>query len=302
MAGQIRFSDPPTTPEQQVDLLKSRGLIIDNDKTAAKFLSSVNYYRFCGYALNFEIFEDRKRTHRYKPDTNFRDIVAVYEFDSELRTILFSFIEHIEVAFRTAVCLELSLKYKNPHWYLDKNMYALNIFRYDDFISNCKEEFEGSKEIFAVSYKDKYDEPKMPPSWMLAEIISLGKWSKVFSGLKNLGDQKIIARRMNTTPFYLKSWMHGISFLRNLCAHHCRIWNRNFTTQMKITDRQLNSLESHEHLAAYCTVMADLLTSLERKSAFRDSLIKLFSDYPSIPINKMGFAENWQNSDIWRCF
>ncbi len=300
MSSRIPFTKPPTTPECQVQLLRSRGMAIEDEHTAVRFLENVNYYRFCGYALHFEIFENRTRTHQYKKGSSFNDVCTLYEFDSELRTLLFSSIEHIEVAFRTAVCLELCLGYNDSHWYLKKDVYNLSVFSYDVFIDGCRKEFFRSREIFVQSYKDKYSTPELPAAWMLTEVLSIGKWSKIFGGLKNTDDQKAIARRMNATPWHLQSWMHSISYLRNLCAHHCRIWNRTFQIRVNLTKRQKQSVVYPTKMAALCTVMADLLTTLGRKEAFKNQLIELFEKYPGVPILKMGFTDNWKMGAIWR--
>jgi len=80
-------------------------MIVDAPAVAAEFLNAVSYYRFSGYALHFEYFENGERTHKFKPGTTFANVVRLYDFDSALRTILFSFIEHVEIAFRTALFL-----------------------------------------------------------------------------------------------------------------------------------------------------------------------------------------------------
>lgn len=294
----MKFPKPATTIDEQIDKLRSRGMIIDDLASARDFLNAVSYYRFSGYALHFEYFKDGERTHKFKPNTIFSNVVKLYNFDSALRTMLFSFIEHIEIAFRTALCDELSLKYKNPHWYLEKTLYNPLKFKYENFTEDCMAEFSRSREIFVQSYKQKYSD-ELPPSWMMAEILSIGKWSKVFGGLINRSDQDAVADRFHAPAWRLQSWMHGLSFLRNLCAHHCRIWNRNLPITPNLTKRQKISVVYHDRLAGACTIMADLLTPMRRKDALKNQLVDLLANNEEVPLIKLGFADNWPESPIW---
>jgi len=113
-----------------------------------------------------------------------QQVVYLHEFDSKFRTLLFSCIEHIEIAFRTAICLELSLRYKNGHWYLDKALYDPNRFKYDEFIADCRKEFNRSREVFSTAYKENYSKPELPPCWMLRNP-SIGKWSKLSAAARS---------------------------------------------------------------------------------------------------------------------
>jgi abortive infection bacteriophage resistance protein len=299
MNNRTPFKKPPTTPAQQVALLCSRGMIVSDIAQAESFLTKVNYYRFCGYALHFEVMQNGIRTHQYKPDVRFEDVCMLYEFDSELRTILFSSIEHIEVAFRTAICLEMALATKDSHWYLQPGLFNTS-FNHQQLLDDAQSEFDRSREVFILSYKQKYCAPALPPAWMLTEILPLGKWSKIYSGLKFRDNQKGIARQLNTSYFHLQSWMHGISFLRNLCAHHSRIWNKTFPILVNLTERHKQSVLYHDRLAGFCTVMADLLTTLGRKGEFKRQMGDLFKKYPGVPIAKLGFKEQWDEGATWK--
>lgn len=300
MTSKVPFQKPPTTPAEQVRLLKSRGLSVSDDRFAAEFLSQINYYRFCGYALHFEHFQNRERTHRYKAGSRFEDVVSLYEFDSELRTLLFSYVEPIEVLFRTAVCSELCLRHRDSHWHLNRALFDESVFEFDRFLDDCKKEYSRSREIFVQAYRAKYSTPELPAAWMMTEILSIGKWSKIFGGLKYNEDKKAIARCMNATPWHLQSWMHSLSYVRNLCAHHSRIWNRTFQIRVNLTKRQKQSILNPARLAAHCTVMADILAGLGKRQGFKQQLVDLFARYPVVPIEKMGFKPDWHRGEIWQ--
>lgn len=87
-----------------------------------------------------------------------------------------------------------------------------------------EEWIESAKELFISHFYETYSAPKYPPSWMIAETLSFGTWSRVFSNLR-LKDQKEISNIFNINkPEILAGWFHTLTVLRNFCAHHNRIW------------------------------------------------------------------------------
>lgn len=284
----FQFNKPPISLAEQVDLLRGRGMKISDKRNAEQFLLRLNYYRFSGYALHFEIFKDRKRTHQFKSDCTFEEVVELYEFDSQLRALLFHYIELIEVAFRAIICYELATRTNDPHWNLDRKNYNKR-FNFTRLLDDCRHEYDRSDEIFIKSYKQKYGKESLPPTWMMSEILSIGLWSLIYKNLTDTEAKKVIAVYFNTKPYFLESWIHSISVLRNLCAHHCRIWNRNFTILPRLHDYQKCLVSNDRKLAALTTVIQHLLTSIERNILFEKDLQSLLETFPLIPRDKMGF-------------
>lgn len=299
MNNTIKFAKPPTTFKQQITRLTSRGMVISDISKAENFLTQVNYYRFCGYALHYEIFVNGIRSHQYKAGTCFEDVCLLCEFDSKLRNLLFLAIEPIEVAFRTTVCHEMAITYNDAHWYLNLKLFTPQ-FEHNKLLADIQVEFDRSNEVFVQSYKSKNYSPALPAAWMLTEILPLGKWSRMYGGLASKDDQRVIAKRFNAKAYYLRSWIHSLSFLRNLCAHHSRIWNKTFPILPNLTDKQNQSVLHIDRLAGFCTVMADLLSVLGKKDNFRHDLQKLFNLYPQVPVSKLGFADGWEKGPIWK--
>ena len=95
-----------TTIEQQLEVLKNRGMRIDiNEEKAKEILSDIGYFRLGFYCFPFETtYPNRKnRTHQYKQGTKFSDIVSLYYFDVDLRNILSKYLNRIEINFRTNI-------------------------------------------------------------------------------------------------------------------------------------------------------------------------------------------------------
>jgi len=104
------FVKQPTSIPEQIDILKSRGLIIDNEELTILYLSNVSYYRLGEYWFSMQ---SDKENHIFKDGAVFSDVIFLYEFDRELKILLFDVIERIEISLRTKLIYHLSHEY-NP--------------------------------------------------------------------------------------------------------------------------------------------------------------------------------------------
>jgi abortive infection bacteriophage resistance protein len=115
----MRFTKPPLSFEAQVDLLIDRGMEIADRTRAKRYLAHLNYYRLAAYWLPFE--QDHP-THRFRPGTNFDQVLEHYIFDRELRLLVMDAIERIEVSLRTNWAYTLSHSY-GPHAHLQRDLF-----------------------------------------------------------------------------------------------------------------------------------------------------------------------------------
>ena len=221
-----QYSKPPLTITQQVDLLSSRGLVVINKFNAENFLSQVNYYRFSAYCLPFEI-----KRHQFEPRVTFEQIQQLYEFDRRLRFLIDEALEVIEISFRTAMAYYLTHQY-GAFVHEDTSKFY-STFDHAAWIAKVHEETERSKETFIDHYKTKYDGfPKMP-LWMSVEVISFGALSQLYHSLLR-PDQIALARNIGLHSSVLSSWLHTFTYIRNMCAHHSRVWNRELAIAMTV--------------------------------------------------------------------
>lgn len=264
-------------------------MVISKPEDAAGFLAFFNYYRFSGYALHFEHFENGQRAHSFKSDTTFERVVRLCEFDSELRGFFFPYLEKIEIAVRTVLCAELALKYGDSHWFLKSDIFCTDRFDHQKMLEDCRAEFRRSQENFAESYRQKYSAPELPPSWMIIELLSFGKIAKIYASLKNRNDKKMIAQKFNSSPKDFESWLHSLAVFRNLCAHHARIWNRHFSICARLP-AEINAKQTKTgRLAMLFHVCQRLIDAFEQKNRFKIGFEELLARYPQIPLHKMGF-------------
>lgn len=292
------YDKPPLSIEQQINLLESRGLIIPDRNEAIHFLSGVSYYRLSGYTFVFEDLIQGKRSHQFHKGTIFNDIIDLYNFDRELRLLFMDAIERIEVAVRTQVCLKLALTYNDSHWYNQKNLFSSH-FNHDKFLNECKSEFNKSNETFVCHYKNQNYSPALPPAWMIIELLSLGTWSVLYKNLAQRSDKKQIADAFDLSFVELRSWLHSLTYIPNLCAHHARLWNRHFTITPDIKSKYKEYLTPNYTFAAQAAMMHIMLSVIVPNSTWHYRLIKLITDNLDIDPLRMGFKTNWHKDLFW---
>jgi len=296
MNNNLKYVKPPLSINQQIGLLEKRGMLIENHDFAYQLLDNTNYYRFSGYALYFEVYQNGKRTHQFKPGTTFKKVANIYAFDTALRKLFSEYLEKIEISFRTRFVHELSFKYKDSHWYMNKGLF-IQKFDYNKFIEDCRSEAERSHETFIRHYKKKYTIPELPASWMMTEIISFSKWSLVYKSLLKREDKKRVSDNFNCSPVELESWMHGLSVLRNFCAHHCRIWNRKIPVPLKLRKKDLMIISNYYKIASYVIIMQRILETIDPEDSFLHNFCELIRKNPSINVKAMGINSK---HEFWR--
>lgn len=295
---------PAKTILEQITLLKTRGMIFRDEQIASKFLSNVSYYRLKGYWWDMQT---DFANHLFAPDTYFEDVVARYSFDRDLRIILFDAIEYIEVALRTKMIYHLSLRYSSL-WYLESNLFD-NSMAHTSFLEELKREFERSKEPFITDQRERYPDNDAD-SWKILEVVSLGTLSKLYKNLHHqLPEKKIIANQLGFNfSRELSSALESISFVRNIIAHHSRLWSRHMVkTPREQLDNPLGAWLSIRLTQAQVTKpflvitsMVYLCNTISPTHQIKSKLLDLFANNPTVPIYKLGFLNNWQMQPIWQ--
>lgn len=282
----------PKTIDQQVQILIDRGLKINDVELAKKFLNQVNYYKFSGY---FKLFS---HNDVFDTNTTFESIVEVYNFDCELRKLLYSVLGYVEVLIKTQLALNLSL-HINATWYLDKNN-----FLDEDRFNSLQNELNDcitrkySKEPFIKHFQGDY-----LPIWVLVEIMSFGNISMMYANLIDTNKDLICKDYLNINKVYLKNYLYVLSNLRNSCAHQGRIFGKEFELAPKVSNRDktmlltsnINVNNSNHKLFIYIFIIIKFIKDDNVKEKIINNFKLLFSDYPNIDIEKIGFVNNWES-------
>ncbi|MBA2654816.1 MAG: Abi family protein [Gammaproteobacteria bacterium] len=294
-----KYTKLPLSVEDQVSFLKQQGLIINNLAYASQILEAVSFYRLSGYTLPF------KEPHtlgprKFKTSVTFELIWHIYQFDKELRLLVSDAIEAIEIAFRTSLVNKMSILY-GGHWYLEKHHFK-NPKQHSLFIKAVDQIIRDKSEVFIKHYYEHYSNPFYPPVWMLAECLSFGTCSKLFRNLKSVADKKSISEIFQQHPTVIDSWMASLTYTRNLCAHHSRLWNRWFVISPLLPKNdpvasRIGVKDFSFYRVAY--ILDKLITSFSVNSSWKKRLNKLFDNYPDVPFHMMGFSKEWGKDSFW---
>lgn len=218
------YTKPPLSFADQLRLLESRGLTIPDQELALSHLSSISYYRLSAYWHSFLKRDPQGRvTGVFEAGTDFDQVMQLYEFDRHLRLVVMDAIERIEVHIRTLVTYHLGHQY-GAFGYTDPSNFHPR-FNHADWLTKLESETRQSKDVFVEHFKSKYAGFPTLPIWMSTEVMSLGSLSFCYTGLKNQ-DKQWIAMQLDIHHKRLKDWLHTLTYIRNICAHHSRLWNR----------------------------------------------------------------------------
>lgn len=244
------YSRPWKSFEEQLSLLESRGLSEADRIWALAWLRRVGYYRLSAYWYPFRVFRHEQcaetgrilsvRTDEFVPDTAFSDAVELYLFDRRLRVLLADALERIEVSLRVEVAYRLGEADTFAHL-SEANFHPTFRARLDPrtrrtAFESWQQKYEGlvqrSREDFVKHYREKHG-PDLP-LWVAIEVWDFGAVSQLLAMMK-VPDQAAISMRFGLSDWKaFGSWIRALSYLRNLVAHHSRVWNRNMVSQPKM--------------------------------------------------------------------
>ena len=290
------------TFEEQLGILKQRKLIISNDSFVLSKLKHINYYRLSAYFLPFQYPKNSENENIFLPNTSFENILSSYYFDAELRKIIFEAVESIEIYFRTQIAYFHSLKYDAFGYLKLENFRENKADKFQELQDDILKERTRSKEFFIKHFKKKYNSVDLP-IWSVVEIISFGSLSKFFMILKEEEQNQVIQNihGINKVVFY--KWFHALSGVRNICAHHSRLWNRTLGVSFEVPrglDSFENIKESRNKVFFALSVIEYLLTCIgEDEVDFKTKIKNLIKKYPKVKLESMGFIENWEQNPIW---
>lgn len=310
------YTKSPLPFADQIRLLESRGLTITDKDKALCFVQQISYYRLSAYFLPYQSSKDT-----FIPGTTFDQIIQTYSFDRDLRLLVFDCIERIEIAIRTQVVYQMSLYYNDSHWQDNRSLFVSPYYNkvgtlvdpYSDLqaiISKAKT--ARTPEVYIRHYTNQYDTPANPPAWMCFELLTIGELSHIYRGLGNNADKSRIAQFFDLHPTVFTSWLHSITYVRNICAHHARLWNKDLAIEphilLKPKGRWVSTaFENNKRVFYFLCVLQYLLHRANPENNLTAKLEALFAKYPSIPIQYLGIPSDeqgsmldWKSEDLWR--
>lgn len=312
------YTKPFLIIEQQLDLISSRGLLIHEYNYAADYLKNIGYYRLSGYWYPLResslLEADRIVGDRFREGASFSQVIDLYTYDKHLRLLMLDALERIEIALRTDITLQMG-QY-SPWAYRESDKLdqkftndiapGFTESRFSTFVSRFDDMVNRSKSDFVDHFKRKYSDPL--PIWAAVELWDFGMLSVFLSGMK-YRDKRDVARRYNIRPEILPSWVRTLADVRNICAHHGRLWNRTLVSQPKTSGIEIDDLKhinegfAREKIYSAVAITRHLQRILNPSSTWVDSIISLNESFPTAPgisFKQMGYPDNWLELDLWK--
>lgn len=276
----------PATYDEQISKLKEHGCLLHDEKYAREILSNVSYYRLSAYFIPF-----LKADKSYVEGTTFERICRLYEFDREMRRLLFSAIEVIEVSLRSKLSYFHAHKY-GALGYLKNENFRLK-HPHDDFLKSIdKVKAQNSRLPFVKHYVNKYAGDF--PLWVIMELFTMGMLSCFYRDM-NICDKKQFAADVYGENYKdIESWLRCCTDLRNICAHYGRLYYRVFSA-IPAGMKEIDANVERRLFAAILVVKKLYPDKTKWSSEIFVQLHAIMDEYrDAISFKHIGFPENWE--------
>ncbi|MCY4471289.1 MAG: Abi family protein [Kistimonas sp.] len=311
------FSKDVLSLDQQIDTLVGRGLVIEQENRVKRYLGDISYFRLSAYTKPFCIpAVTDADSHQFVPGTSFDDVLSLYIFDREVRLLLLDAIERLEVSLRAQLTQTLAMRH-GAFGYLNRDIFDTR-YNHDRLRDELKRK-AGSRnlESFFESCRRKYPHSSdYPPIWMALELLSFGQISILFSNLRLPSDQGQISGHFGFPFVVLKSWFRSLSDLRNHCAHHARVWNREFGScpvwprkppsqwaavpeRLAVPGHPEQAVSPRRRLYFQLVIVETLLQVVSPDSGWAVRLVALLDKNPNVSRVPMGFPSDWKEEPFW---
>ena len=293
------YTGRASTFEEQIATLRSYGLEIGDEKRAIQILSNVSYSRLKAYM--FPLVEN-KSTWTFRKGASLEQVYTIYGFDRRLRELIFHELEKIEISIRTRMAYATSedgdgFWYTNPAYFKNPRFHA-NLLR--KISSEVSRSDNDALHIFQEKYSNEY-----PPCWLMMEATSMGTLSLIYQELAPGTFRRKISTYYGVPDKVFESWLHHLVYIRNTCAHHSRLWNKNLTIQALVPVHPANYFPeirkgSGAHVYLTLCIIKYLQNTVKPTNTFSTRLKNLISNYPLIDVRAMGFPDGWKENPLWK--
>jgi abortive infection bacteriophage resistance protein len=301
------YSKKPLNIDAQLQLLVTRGLLVEEVAAAKLCLLNIGYFRLASYG---HVLLADKLNLVYKKGSTFEQMVAIYEADSKLRHLIFEAIATIEIALRTKLSYYFGVAQNDPCWFENAQNFTSR-FNLVEFLTGLDDDVKRSHEEFVVAHKSRYGygERNRMPTWKSLEVISFGKLSRLLAGLNpGLAETKEIVSAFGLYDHgMLCSWIHLLVVVRNICGHHGRLWNRRFAIRPRILRpaskgwlRTLPNKVDQDKIYLMICCISYMQSALGIESNICSELKSFLERYPILDPAAMGFPLDWDNEPMWQ--
>ena len=319
------YSKPPLSVDEQIALLRKRGMSFQDPSSAKAILARINFYRLRGYWITFENPDDPK--HLFRDETRFEDVLNLYFFDEQLRQILLMHLGKLEISLKTTFSYYFShakgpLSYREQEHF--KNVTSFEVckcckqiikknnkgWNHATSLRKLDETFNKSYELFAEKLKDTYS---YPPIWEIVEVMTYGeivRWYRALN-IRHIREKLTNIHNFTSFPVFAR-FIHSANVLRNICAHHSRIVNRTLGVRPRkpndtlrnscgwVDENWVNDNNIRPGTRAYnlLALLNHALKTSQGHIGFRANLEGLSEKY-KISLHVLGFPQDWQSFPVW---
>lgn len=305
----------------QLQQLQARGLHVDNPAAALDYLERIGYYRLSGYWYPLRAIDQAASTSqgkairldRFVTDSRFEDVVKLYIFDKKLRLLALDALERIEMAVRVDVAHLLGQRdpraHENPtclHGNFAKKLITTGpdkgktqhqvwLSKYQSLLSRAR------KEPFVVHHQRQYG---ALPIWAAIEVWDFGMLSKLFAGLQYADQQTIATMYGAPSGQAFAQWLRSLNFIRNVSAHHSRLWNINVLELSPLPQVWPAALNNARPFFYFC-LMQQLLKVICPNSSWGQRFKDLLeTEFPVVENQQISQAElgtfpDWEKWSLW---
>ncbi len=296
------------TLEEQIDILRAKGLTIDNYEETKEILLRENYFFLSGYR---HLFMRSSKDRRFIEGTTFRELYAMFSFDRHLRNIFFKYILIVENNMKSIISYQLSKKYgyKEKNYLNPKNFTqdSLKSRQLHDILNKMKRQIRVNVKDHAATmhYATNYG---YIPMWILVKVLSFGIISELYAILKEV-DQVEISNYYHVRAQELEIYLSILSNFRNLCAHEDIlydhrtqkvIYDTRFHQRLNIEKTDDEYIYGKNDLFAVIIILKQMLTEEEFHMMMKEICYeleiltgKVHTISKKTILNSIGFPENF---------
>lgn len=297
------------TLDEQIEILKNRGLVINDIDKTEELLLRENYFFINGYR---HIFMKNHKEDSFIPGTTFEELYAVFQFDRSFRNVLFKNLLIVENNLKSIIAYKLSKKYGiREKDYLKPSNFSQDIKKVrqvNDVLNKIKRQIKlnGRQHSATLHYISNYG---YVPLWILVKLLSFGMINELYSILKP-DDKLAIAEYYNIDVETLGIYIALLSNYRNLCAHEDIVYDHR--TQKEIPDTRYHMeldvpTTNDEYVYGKNDIFAVIimLKCMLTESDFTDFVNEVSYDLNLLDgrvniipqskiLDRMGFPSNWE--------
>lgn len=293
------------TYKEQIRLLKSKGLIINDEEHAIDVLHNISYFALInGYKKPFKGADGN-----YLNNTTFEDIEQLYLFDEQLRIFMLKQLLSIERRVKSSISYNFSKQFRETNAYYNVNNYEYTgskVEKINELVSILKKVHDDNKRSYINHYKEHHNDEI--PLWVLINAMTFGQISKMYSLFKESTQQKICNDFNITSQKDMEQMLNMITLFRNVCAHNERLYD--YSTRSGINEKYIKYHIMHKETDTFeyeskrffgaLVCCKCLMPDLEGARFFEELETFIYNadvmknqKLKNIVLSEMGMTENW---------